>query len=68
MRANRSGGPERVIDAVEAAAADGFERIDDVIGRREREAIVNGYARLAGFAPDQVNHEERPARTALQRG
>jgi hypothetical protein len=31
------------------------------IGRREREAIVNGYARLAGFAPDQVNHVARPA-------
>ncbi|HEX8113598.1 MAG TPA: FAD-dependent monooxygenase [Kofleriaceae bacterium] len=37
-------------------------RIDDVIGRAEREAIVNGYARLAGFAPDQVNHVDRPAR------
>ena len=42
--------------------------VDAVICRREREAIVNGYARLAGFAPDQVNDEERPARRALPRG
>jgi 2-polyprenyl-6-methoxyphenol hydroxylase-like FAD-dependent oxidoreductase len=67
VRANRAGGPERVIDAVEAAAPDGFERIDDVIARGDREAIVKGYARLAGFAPDQVNDpgsDDRPARSA----
>ena len=68
VRANRTGGPERVIDAVEAVATDGFARIDDVMGHREREAIVNGYARLAGFAPEQVNDAARPARTAGQRG
>jgi 2-polyprenyl-6-methoxyphenol hydroxylase-like FAD-dependent oxidoreductase len=63
VRANRAGGPERVIDAVEAAAPDGFERIDDVIARGERESIVKGYARLAGFAPDQVS-DPWQARTA----
>jgi len=53
-----------VIDAVEAAAPDGFAQIEDVMGHREREAIVKGYARLAGFAPEQVNDAERPAHTA----
>jgi hypothetical protein len=67
VRANRAGGPERVLDAVEAAAPDGFERIDDVIDWTAREAIVKGYARLAGFAPDQVNHVDRPVRARGER-
>ncbi len=67
VRANRAGGPECVIDAVEAVAPDSFERIDDVIARGERPAIVAGDARLAGFAPDQVNGVDRPARVALAR-
>ena len=56
---NRLGGPERVIDAVEARAPEGFDAIDEVLSYAEREAIVRGYARLAGFAPEQVN--ARPA-------
>lgn len=47
--ANRAGGPERVIDMVEARAPDGFDDIDAVASRDEREAVVRGYARLAGF-------------------
>jgi 5-methylphenazine-1-carboxylate 1-monooxygenase len=47
---NRSGGPERVIDAVEALAPDGFDDVEQVLPRSEREAIVGGYARRAGFA------------------
>jgi hypothetical protein len=61
-RANRASGPERVIDAVEAARRTASSGIDDVIGRTAREAIGKGYARLAGFAPDQVNPMDRPAR------
>lgn len=40
-----------------------------MIDRQEREAIVKGYARLAGFAVDQVQvpDGEQPARRA-QRG
>ncbi|MDI6835178.1 MAG: flavin-dependent oxidoreductase [Rhizobiaceae bacterium] len=48
--ANRQGGPEGVIDMVEARAPEGFEDIDDVASHDEREAVVRGYARLAGFA------------------
>lgn len=52
---NRQGGPERVIDVVEARAPDGFEDIEAVATYEERHAIVSGYARLAGYAADQVN-------------
>lgn len=50
VHANRSGGPEGVIDAVEALAPDGFDDVDAVLPHAEREAIVRGYARRAGFA------------------
>lgn len=48
--ANRKGGPERVIDMVEARAPDGFEDINEIASHEEREAVVRGYAGLAGFA------------------
>jgi 2-polyprenyl-6-methoxyphenol hydroxylase-like FAD-dependent oxidoreductase/mannose-6-phosphate isomerase-like protein (cupin superfamily) len=50
VHSNRRGGPEGVIDAVETAAPDGFDDIEAVLSYREREAIVRGYARKAGFA------------------
>jgi hypothetical protein len=49
------GGPEGVIDLVEARASDGFDDLDAVARHAEREAIVRGYASLAGYAQDQVN-------------
>jgi 2-polyprenyl-6-methoxyphenol hydroxylase-like FAD-dependent oxidoreductase len=55
VRNNRTGGPEGVIDEVERLAPDGFEDIDDVLSHAEREAIVKGYAQLAGYAREQVN-------------
>ena len=53
--ANRKGGPEGVIDMVEMRAPDGFDDIEQVASYKEREAIVRGYAAMAGFARDQVN-------------
>jgi 2-polyprenyl-6-methoxyphenol hydroxylase-like FAD-dependent oxidoreductase len=53
--ANRKGGPEGVIDMVEARAPDGFDDIDAVASREEREAVVRGYASMAGFSKEQVN-------------
>jgi len=50
VRTNRLGGPERVIDEVEKRAPAGFAHIDDVMSHAEREAIVRGYAKMAGFA------------------
>jgi 2-polyprenyl-6-methoxyphenol hydroxylase-like FAD-dependent oxidoreductase len=48
--ANRQGGPEGVIDAVERLAPDGFDDVEAVLPHAERAAIVQGYARTAGFA------------------
>jgi 5-methylphenazine-1-carboxylate 1-monooxygenase len=55
VRMNRKGGPEGVIDAVEARAPDGFSDIDEVLSFEQRKAIVRGYASAAGFAREQVN-------------
>jgi 2-polyprenyl-6-methoxyphenol hydroxylase-like FAD-dependent oxidoreductase len=55
VRSNRRGGPEGVIDAVEARAPDGFSNIDEVLSFEQRKAIVRGYATAAGFAREQVN-------------
>jgi 2-polyprenyl-6-methoxyphenol hydroxylase-like FAD-dependent oxidoreductase len=67
VRNNRSGGPEGVIDEVERRAPDGFAHIDDVLNRAEREAIVKGYAQLAGFAKEQVNRSPSAAPLSTQR-
>ena len=55
VRMNRKGGPEGVIDAVEALAPDGFTDIEAVLPYAQRMAIVRGYASTAGFAQTQVN-------------
>ena len=52
---NRKGGPERVIDVLEERAPDGFADVDAVASHAEREAIVRGYASMAGFTREQVN-------------
>jgi 2-polyprenyl-6-methoxyphenol hydroxylase-like FAD-dependent oxidoreductase len=44
VHANRSGGPEGVIDAVERLAPDGFDDVDAVLPHADRAAIVQGYA------------------------
>jgi hypothetical protein len=61
VRLNRKGGPEGVIDAVEALAPDGFQRIEDVLSYERRKAIVRGYASTAGFAKEQVQAATPPA-------
>ncbi len=50
VRSNRNGGPERVIDLVASRAPDGFTDVADIASHTEREAVVRGYATLAGFA------------------
>jgi 5-methylphenazine-1-carboxylate 1-monooxygenase len=52
---NRAGGPERVIDVVEARAPDGFAHLEEVASHAELEAIVKGYSTMAGFDQTQVN-------------
>lgn len=51
---NRAGGPERVIDAVEALAPNGFDDVERVLSYARREAIVKSYAGKAGFSPEQL--------------
>ncbi len=53
VHSNRKGGPEGVIDLVEARAPDGFDDIEAVASYEERQRVVRGYASLAGFAPDR---------------
>ena len=65
---NRSGGPEGVIDAVEARAPNGFDHIDNVLSYEERKAIVRGYAAKAGFAKEQVNKKPAPTQQDNQPG
>ncbi|GHE00570.1 Salicylate 1-monooxygenase [Defluviimonas sp. 20V17] len=50
VRTNRVGGPERVIDEVEKITVRPFKNIDKVLSYKKREAIVKGYAQMAGFA------------------
>jgi 2-polyprenyl-6-methoxyphenol hydroxylase-like FAD-dependent oxidoreductase/quercetin dioxygenase-like cupin family protein len=60
VHSNRKGGPEGVIDAVEALAPDGFDDIESVLSRDQREAIVRGYAQKAGFAVPTPTTTRRP--------
>lgn len=55
VRNNRRGGPEGVIDLIEARAPEGFDDIDAIASFAEREAIVRGYASMAGYSREQVN-------------
>jgi 5-methylphenazine-1-carboxylate 1-monooxygenase len=55
VRMNRRGGPEGVIDAVDALAPGGFSNVGDVLGYEQRKAIVRGYASAAGFTQEKVN-------------
>jgi hypothetical protein len=43
---NRKGGPERVLDVVRARAANGFERLEDVINPAERPRSAANMPRL----------------------
>jgi 2-polyprenyl-6-methoxyphenol hydroxylase-like FAD-dependent oxidoreductase len=58
VAANRTGGPEGVIDVVEQRAPGGFDDIDAIASHSEREAIVRGYASMAGYAREQVNRQQ----------
>jgi 2-polyprenyl-6-methoxyphenol hydroxylase-like FAD-dependent oxidoreductase len=53
--ANRRHGPERILSLVEQRAPAGFEAIDDVLRRDERDAIGRDYRRTAGFDLERLN-------------
>jgi 2-polyprenyl-6-methoxyphenol hydroxylase-like FAD-dependent oxidoreductase len=52
---NRSLGPEAAMQLAEERAPNGFERINDVISRRELDAIVTSFAAAAGLDVETVN-------------
>jgi 2-polyprenyl-6-methoxyphenol hydroxylase-like FAD-dependent oxidoreductase len=54
VRLNRIGGPETVIDTVDALAPEGFQTLADVISEERLQSIVQGYSRTAGFSREQV--------------
>ncbi len=56
---NRLGGPEGVIDAVEALAPNGFSDVDAVLPRAKREAIVRSRAGAAAVR-DRANEAQQP--------
>src|SRR5262249_8758258 len=58
IRTNRRGGPESVIDLIESRAPEGFDDIEAVASFAEREAIVRGYASIAGYSREQVNRQD----------
>ena len=53
--ANRSNGPDQVMQLAEERAPQGFTHVNDVIAQEELEAISARYKQTAGFAKAQVN-------------
>ena len=52
---NRNLGPEAAMQLAEERAPNGFTRIDEVISRRELDAIVASFAAAAGLDVETVN-------------
>jgi len=50
-----NGASQAILDARSAVVRSGFTDLERVASHAEREAIVKGYARTAGFDRDQVN-------------
>jgi len=55
QQANRSMGPEIVMQMAYERAPDGFASIDDVFVTGELESVAAQYKRVAGFHPDELN-------------
>ncbi|MEO8105883.1 MAG: flavin-dependent oxidoreductase [Actinomycetes bacterium] len=55
QQANRSMGPEVVMQMAYERAPEGFEDIAEVFAVGELEAAAAGYKRVAGFHPDELN-------------
>jgi hypothetical protein len=57
--ANRANGPDHVLQLAHERAPDGFENIDDVIGKTELEEVGRAYKLLAGFDMESVNKKAK---------
>ncbi|GAB2837826.1 hypothetical protein GCM10022221_41530 [Actinocorallia aurea] len=58
VTANRGMGPELVLGLAHERAPEGFDDIEKVIPRAEREEISLRYKQVAGFAPAALNERE----------
>jgi 2-polyprenyl-6-methoxyphenol hydroxylase-like FAD-dependent oxidoreductase len=61
---NRNFGPEAAMQLAEERAPNGFTTVDDVISRRELDAIAASFAKAAGLDVETVNH--RPSYISQQ--
>ncbi|MGH3620723.1 MAG: hypothetical protein ACRDQ5_02910, partial [Sciscionella sp.] len=61
-KANRRGGPERMIDLVTSRAPHGFDRISDVVTHHELEAIATGYNTITNTEDTTHKHNAQPSR------
>jgi 2-polyprenyl-6-methoxyphenol hydroxylase-like FAD-dependent oxidoreductase len=55
IQRNRNFGPEAAMQLAEERAPNGFARVDDVISRRELDAIVGSFTKAAGLDVETVN-------------
>lgn len=53
--ANRSNGPEQMMQIAEDRAPGGFDDVSEVISRAELEEIAASYKRMAGFDRETLN-------------
>lgn len=56
--ANRTAGPERILDVVADRSSERFDRLEDVVAPAELAEIVDAYRRTAGFDPDVLNQRD----------
>lgn len=56
--ANRTAGPERILDVVADRSTARFDRLDDVVPPAELAEIVENYRRTAGFDPEILNQRD----------
>jgi len=67
VRANRKGGPERVIDEVEKRAPAGLQDVETVLSHRERSAIIEAATGQKPVTVRDVTSEPAPTKPTIQK-
>jgi 2-polyprenyl-6-methoxyphenol hydroxylase-like FAD-dependent oxidoreductase len=57
--ANRSMGPEAILELVEQRAPNGFKNLDDVVTKEELAEIIERYSKLAGFDRERLEARKK---------
>lgn len=69
VMANRSNGPDHVMQLAEERAPDGFGHVNDVIPQKELDEVGRMYKAIAGFEMEKVNMSaDATEGTAQRRG